>query len=385
MHLKTLALIFCTLVFIVLTLELVCAITTISASSVYPGETISITINPNKKFGFRPVIPVMQNTTLVDAILVSCSDPCNTKQTINYVVPQSFEGQYYFATWDYQIADYEIDFFTVSQPPQQWQVYRPDITDFDSPNQHLLVNPIKGKNSSVIISSIINARKCGDYSLNAYLCSPNNYFNCNKNNYTYSAVLNYAYKVGSQDCMYEYRGNSTLQFWRKPGTWKLRIALSDNIFNETNFTYNMLATINYTDSIDFGELYMNKWVTARPLGGISLINFGNIGVNLTWQGENFNCTSPNCTGIWQISYPDPVFQIDDDSLFNETSETGVWPVYITNYSVSYFSPYPHLKTCISDSCNSSVGERFSTYYNMRIPELPFGNYEGKVQINILIP
>ncbi|MFH1501001.1 MAG: hypothetical protein ABIE22_03585 [archaeon] len=668
----------CIILFIIMIflIETVSAITTISPTELYSGQDLRIVIRPNRNYGFYPILYVMKNSTVVDTINTDCSNPCTTRPTlIDYIIPSNFEGQYYIATFDYRIDDWEFDFFDVLAPPESWQIYNTYISDLENP-QDYIVNPIAGTNSNITINSVLFAQQCTRYQLSAYLCEPvtgssvlsfgeirkisnvggnwqtvpllgsysspvivctynipsttdppavtriknitsssfdlkiqnpcdlttptssdvtcliiekgaynledgtkleaftytstqtdrsgdwtpvntgfsQSYANprvigqvmsyndtnwssfwcsngnqadpptsnlytgkhvaedpnrvrknetmgyivfeqgtgtignldyeagrtgntirgidnsppypcslsstfsvgvasqvamnggnggwaylfgsspitsvinlaidedqcsdsernhaaeevdylvfssqgrltrtvatqqqtvCNSTNYTYLVPLTYQYRISNRNCFYQYQGTDAMQFFRKPGTWIVRVELAGTVSNQTNFTYNTLTAINYTDLIDFGNLVANQWVTSRPTGGVDLVNQGNIGVNLTWQGQNFQCVSPLlCSGRWDISWPDPVFQVDDDPFFNETTETGVYPAYLTNYSVAYFSPYPYLRTCISDKCNNSIGERFKTYYNMKIPELPEGTYEGAVQINILIP
>ena len=120
------------------------------------------------------------------------------------------------------------------------------------------------------------------------------------------------------------------------------------------------------------------WNIAVPQSGLNLSNAGNIKTMIDWTSSGFQCISANCTDFFSTYYQgENTFQIDDDIYFLETNETGFLPQFITNYSLNFF-PSKNISVCISDFCNNSIGEKITTYYNLKIPEIQRGQYEGNI-------
>src|SRR3989344_4388846 len=71
---KKIFFIFISVFLLILISEFVYAeIVTINPNIAYPGDTITINIRPNKKFGFYNIISVMKDADVVDLITVSCA------------------------------------------------------------------------------------------------------------------------------------------------------------------------------------------------------------------------------------------------------------------------------------------------------------------------
>jgi hypothetical protein len=361
----------------------VSAITTLNTDVVNPSNTIKLTIKPTNA-GFYNIINVhdADDDAVVGVIVVNCATICTKKNNkVNYVVPGSFFGGYYFATFDYGINDYELDTFSVI-PPEGAPSGSLTIQEVRNTNAgtNTLVNPEQGKNSSVTFNVELNINSCQTYSLNGYFCNKTIINSCSNTNFTNSVPLNFISRQGNR-CTFSYVGEDYFPFYQPGGEWKA-VARSGVLRDELNFTYTSLTAINYSSVIDFGQLNANVWNVGIPAGGIDMINFGNVPMLVDWRSDGFACISQNCTDFWSLFVEgEDLFQLDDDDLFFESNETGLLPVFITNYTLNYFPP-GNLSTCISSSCNDSIGERTKTHFNLKIPDIQRGVYEGDITITL---
>jgi len=371
----------------ILLIEFVLAITEISPLTVYPENTISLIISPNKKFGFYNIVYVHDSdNNVVDLINIPCDTVCKTKTTIDYNVPSDFLGDYYFATFDYELEDYELDFFIVIEQGEAplGTLTLEGIKNFGS-DLNFFITPEQGQRANIEISVTIKEKSCQTYNVFAYLCKPNNVSLCGSENYDFKIPLDFISKQG-QICSFNYIGTDYFPFYEVPGTWGI-ISKSGAISDEANFTYAELKAINYSASIDFKTLNSLMWNTGVPLTGLNLSNAGNIPLTIDWQSNGFSCTfPPTCTDFWPTTESgtgEPAFQIDDDNFFAEApvDETGLNPVFIIGTPNNFF-PTTGLPTCISDSCNNSLGEKTLTYYNLKLPDMEKGIYQGDIVVTL---
>lgn len=371
----------------ILSIEFVLAITGISPSVVYPEDTISLIISPNKKFGFYNIIYVHNSDDdVVDLINIPCDTVCKTRTTIDYNVPSDFLGDYYFATFDYELENYELDPFIVIEQGEapSGTLTLEGIKNFGS-DLNFFITPEQGQRANIEISVTIKERLCQTYNVFTYLCKPDNVSLCSSENYDFKIPLDFISKQG-KTCSFNYTGADYFPFYEVPGTWRI-ISKSGAISDEANFTYAELKAMSYSASVNFKTLNSLMWNTGVPLAGLNLSNAGNIPLTIDWQSNGFSCTfPPTCTDFWPTTESgtgEPVFQIDDDNFFAETpaDETGLSPVFIIGTPNNFF-PTTGLSTCISDSCNNSIGEKTLTYYNLKLSDMEKGIYQGDIVVTL---
>ncbi|MBS3085609.1 hypothetical protein J4225_02900 [Candidatus Pacearchaeota archaeon] len=360
-------------------------ITIISPAVVYPGDIITITVSPTK-LGFYNIIYVYKDATLVDLINVPCATICKKRQVVSYVVPANFLGDYYFATFDYATNNYELDYFKViEQGGALGGALSISYIGNTNNGVNTLITPEQGANAGITIDTQLKASNCQTYIVNAYLCNSTISAFCSSANYTIKIPLQLKSQTG-KNCRFGYQGMDYFPFYQPGDNWKLYVK-SGILSIETIFDYASLAAISYPSVIDFGQLNARQWNIGVPSSGLDLINHGNVPVLLEWTSSGFTCIEPiTCTDFWptfENSTGENTFQIDDDEFFLEPvqDETGIAPAFITNYQPDYF-PQNQLALCISSICLDGVGERYKTYFNLKIPEIQRGSYEGDVILTI---
>jgi len=366
--------------------NLVLAITTINKQVIYPGDTIKLTIRPNRRAGFYNIISVMKDEQVVDLITVQCPTICRIRRTVYYTIPQDFLGEYYFATFDYAINDYELDPFAVIEqggaPTGEFKELI--IKNIDTPF-NLLVYPKQGKNADITISTLLRVKDCQNYNVFAYLCDLNQLSTCTIDEYTHKIQLPLVNQV-RRKCWFNYTGEDYFPFYYQAGDWQ--VFVKSGIVEKTeNFTYSNLVAINYPSFINFGSLNARMWNIGVPQSGQDLTNYGNLPMKVHWNSTSFNCVSEACTDSWLTYYQttdEYTFQIDDDNLFLQEIETGLEPVFITNFTADYF-PQNDLAVCISPTCNDNLGEKIKTFFHLKIPDIGKGIYQGEIKITIHPP
>ena len=357
-------------------------ITSLDKTVVFPGDTIQLTIRPSNA-GFYNVINVHNSQgNVVDAIIINCATVCK-KKTVkqNYAVPSTFLGNYYFATFDYAVNGYELDYFNVIEQGGATQGTL-NLVEMKSVGAltNLVVFPNQGSYSNISVRAELNDNSCNGFNVSAYLCNETHINNCSSFNYNYNFSLNFILKQGNL-CTFAYVGEDYFPFYLPPGNWEA-VVKSGILIDSDNFTYSALQAINYSYSIVFGSLNAQVWNVGLPNEGVDLINFGNVPTRVSWESDGFSCVSVNCTDFWQSSFQgEDRFQIDDDTLFSEANETDLNPAFITNYSVNYF-PQANLSVCVSENCNNSIGERIKTFFNLKIPSIERGEYMGDIKITM---
>jgi len=383
---KKIFFIFISVFLLILISEFVYAeIVTINPNIAYPGDTITINIRPNKKFGFYNIISVMKDADVVDLITVSCATICKQNRVVYYTIPSNFLGQYYFATFDYAVNDYELDYFNVIEPggAPAGQFTELSINNVES-GINLIVNPEQGEHANITITTLLNVKNCQNYNVFAYLCDLKLISQCSDLQYTHKIPLVLAIRIRN-NCWFNYTGNDYFPFYYPGGDWTI-LAKSGIVEITKNFTYSELIAINYSSLINFGTLNAKVWNVGVPQDSIDLINFGNVPLMIDWNSTGFSCIDPGCMDNWLTYYESTdeyTFQIDDDNLFLEQIETGLQPVFITNFTTNYF-PQAQLSVCASDNCDNNIGERVKTFFNLKIPDIQRGVYEGGIKITAYI-
>jgi len=363
------------------------AITTINPDVVLPGEEIKLTIKPSKQ-GFYNTINVMQGQDVVDLINIDCPTICTKRKTAQYVVPEGFAGDYYFTTFDYEINDYELDNFSVinqSEPPPEPPPETPEgtltieeILNTDA-GVHTLIYPEQGKNANITILTKLKIKNCQDYGVIAYLCD-SNISQCNQTQYTHQIPLTLSNQVG-RNCWFSYEGEDYFPFYQLEDNWTAFVK-SGLLEASENFIYNSLTAIDYPSFINFGNLNAQTWNIGVPEQTPQLTNFGNTPFMAEWSSEGFICVSENCTGFWSTFHnEEKTFQIDDDTQFLEENETGFNPSFITNFTIDYF-PSDNISVCISQNCTDNIGEKINTSFNLKLPQIQRGNYQGDIVISL---
>ncbi len=357
--------------------------TTIIPNLVYPGDIITLTINPSRKDGFYNIIYVHDSGgNVVGLINVNCDIVCKKRTIVNYIVPANFLGEYYFATFDYATDNYELDYFTVMEEggAAQGELVIDDIHNFGS-SLNFLIDPEQGERANIEILANLKDKECDTYQVLVFLCKPELIGSCSSTDYTHQIPLSFLSRKGNI-CTFNYIGADYFPFYEKAGEWKI-IAESGLLSDERLFIYNNLTAISYSSFINFGTLNSQMWNIGVPSSGEDLINFGNVEVMVDWQSSGFSCVSPvGCIDFWSTFYEgENTFQIDDDNLFAEETETGLEPVFITDFASNYF-PQLGLSVCISDSCGDDIGEKVTTFYNFKIPGLQKGVYQGDISITL---
>lgn len=171
---KKIFLIFFFGILVIKNLTLIIAATVINQSIVYPGDWIRITITPNRNFGFYNLIYVHNSSgDVVDTITVPCATVCKTRQIVNYNVPLNFLGTYYFATFDYQTNNYELDYFTVTEPgtPRAGTLTVREIRN-KTGGSNFVVGLGNSQNADIKINVSLTGATCEIYNVKAYLCEP---------------------------------------------------------------------------------------------------------------------------------------------------------------------------------------------------------------------
>ncbi len=275
--------IFLSLITTIFLINFVLAITNINPDVAYPETEIELSISPNKKFGFYNIIYVHDSEDLVvDLINIPCDTVCKSRQNIAYSIPTNFLGNYYFATYDYEIEDYELDSFSVIE---QGGAEGGTLTIQEIKNSgsdiNFLISPEQGQKANIEILTTLKSKSCENYNVKTYLCEPDLFTTCSSEIYTYNIPLNFISKTG-QTCNFNYIGADYFPFYEVPGDWKI-ISQSGATYDETNFIYAELKAMNYPSSINFGTLNANMWNTGIPAEGIDLINHGNIPLTIDWQ------------------------------------------------------------------------------------------------------
>jgi len=386
MKFKLLILLFiCIVIFIIFPNLVSAEIATIRGGIVkYPGDEMNLVIKPTSA-GFYNIIYVYKETEIVDIINVDCSTICTKIRRVYYTVPSDFLGEYYFATFDYAIDDYELDYFNIIEMSgaPKGELTIEHIQNAES-GINKIINPEQGKNANISILTKLKIKDCELYEVQGYLCNSTIPV-CNEQNYTYQLALSLkSVSTNGRLCFWGYDGEDYFPFYQTADNWKL-FAKSGILKAEENFTYTTLAAINYTSAIDFGTLNAQMWNIGVPQQNTpNLINFGNTPLAIEWTCDGFNCVSANCTDFWGTYYQEEnTFQIDDDNQFLQEpiNETGLTPIFITNYSLDYF-PENNLSVCISSFCNDSIGERTITYYNLKIPDIQRGEYQGDIIVTM---
>lgn len=383
---KKLSIILFSGILIISLIQFISAITGIYPTSVYPGDTIGLTISPNKKFGFYNIIYVHDsNDNVVDLINIPCDTVCTIRQNLDYIIPSNFLGDYYFATFDYEIDDYELDPFIVIEQGEapSGTLTLEAIRNFGS-NLNFFITPEQAQRANIEILTTIKEKSCETYDVFAYLCKPDNVILCSSENYDFEIPLNFVSKTG-QTCSFNYIGTDYFPFYEIPGTWRI-ISKSGAISDESDFIFTELIAITYPSSVNFGTLNSLMWNTGTPSGGLNLSNAGNMPLTIDWQSDGFSCTfPPECTDFWPTHDGiENTFQIDDDNLFAEDplAETGLNPTYIIDTPNNFF-PETGLSICISDLCDDNIGEKTPTYYNLKLPDIERGVYQGDIVVTIL--
>ena len=380
---------FYTLFLVILIISFVSAeIITISSNIVNPGDNITLTIRPTKS-GFYNIIYVHKNTSVVDLINVPCTTICTRRQTLIYNIPSNFVGGYYFATFDYAINNYELDFFNVIESGGANQgALTLDYIGNVIFGTNGIINPEQGKNANINISVSLKDKKCNTYNVNAYLCNSSLLTSCTLDNYTLNIPLSFESKSGTV-CKFSYRGEDFFPFYQSASDWQIFVR-TGILEDRDNFVYTSLSALNYTSFINFGRLNTQQWNIGIPSSGIDLLNFGNIPLSIEWSSERFSCITENCTDFFLVynkTINESYFQVDDDNLFMEGSivgdnetETGLNPIFITNATLEFFPE--NLSVCINKNCNNNIGERVKTFYNLKIPNIQRGVYEGEIKISL---
>jgi len=361
-------------------------IVSINPVSVYEGDTITLTIKPAKA-GFYNIINIHDvDNNVVDVIVVDCGATiCTKRNIINYIVPAGFLGQYYFAIFDYAIDDYELEYFGVLEqvdpgdpPPGQGSLEIVYIQN-EVGGTNTLVNPEQGQNARISISVLLNIESCESYFVDGYICD-SSVGVCDDQTYTYQIPLVLSSQAGRK-CYWEYVGEDYFPFYQQPDNWKLYIK-SGHLTDLLDFMYTPLMAIDYVTVIDFGTLNLQMWNVGVPETDEQLINHGNVEMMVEWTSSGFSCVSPGCKDFWSTFYNDEnTFQIDDDNLFMEETETLLEPVFITDFTDDYFPQNP-LAVCISDLCDGDIGESTMTYFNLKIPSIERGVYQGDIVISL---
>jgi len=374
----------CVSFFIILSSLVFAEITTIKSETVkYPDEEMKLVIMPTNS-GFYNIIYVYKDTEIVDLINVNCNTVCTKKRRVYYTVPADFLGEYYFATYDYAIEDYELDYFSVikSGGAPSGELIVEHIQNSES-GVNGIINPEQGKNANISILTRLRIKECSQYTVQGYLCN-STVPECNAQDYTYQLPLTLkSVSTNGRRCYWEYIGEDYFPFYQAGDNWKLYVE-SGILKNIADFTYTTLAALNYPAEIDFGTLNAQLWNIGVPDNGVEMINHGNLPLTLEWTCSGFDCVSPECTDYWSTFYlGENTFQIDDDKLFLELpeDETGLNPVFITDYSLDYF-PETGLAVCISSACNDNLGEKTMTYYNLKIPDIQKGKYHGDILVTM---
>jgi len=210
---------------------------------------------------------------------------------------------------------------------------------------------------------------------------------CTSLHSTYEVPLTYSSTISPDECLFQYIGTDAMQFYKPNGDWKMSVFYTNDIFEEVDFTYNQLSAITYPASINFGTLNKLMWNTGIPSTGLDLSNAGNMPLTIDWQSSGFTCIDPpTCTDFWptiEQGTGDPTFQIDDDTFFAEDplDETDNLPTFILPTPNNFF-PAPGLSICIADDCNNNIGEKVNTLFNLKIPSIERGTYQGDILVTL---
>ena len=318
-------------------------------------------------------------------------------------------------------TNYETTLDLVDYLPQIDEIFLSDLaitedascTDF-IPAQLCYITPSGGTYSSVNIkiSTADDDNDCSpslSFLSNAILCLVDaaGVESCDSLNnaiYNYSLTLteysgtscNFTIAVPSGDS----RG---IEFFKAPAKYKIYVNASSQAGYSTTlwnyeWEYSELPDSTFPDSVYLGDritdggdgIQLGQWNPGLSLAQV--INQGNKILGLEWgatdprkvDGTPFTCTEtePNCcsaqdsAGCWDLTTADD-FQIDDDNIHGESTETGLSPQNVPEQpSVIQFNPASGLQVCDTMICDSGINERLNTYFHIMPPAgLPAGEYE----------
>ncbi|MFH1501000.1 MAG: hypothetical protein ABIE22_03580 [archaeon] len=306
-------------------------------------------------------------------------------------------------------------FELVDHLPQFVDVYLSDVSANELSCtgfvQNCFVNPAAGTYAPIHITYRFNDsdRDCGGFPTHAAgadlcLVDAAGSVTCLPTNANYSFTLSYS-AASNEFCNFTVdiaQGNAnSVEFFRSPGDYKIHVnassqaGASTTIFN-ANWTYGSLPDIFYSSSVDLGDpstcggndIQLGSWNPGSCLAVAN--NSGNVLLNLTWEATDFGLgapsdCSPSNTTCWDIT-SNPEFELDDDNLQGESTETGFFPITIPETAfVREFYPSGGLDVCDRMTCDSSsLDETLDTYFHILPPvNLEPGTYETDITITQL--
>jgi len=164
------------------------------------------------------------------------------------------------------------------------------------------------------------------------------------------------------------------QFWKAPSNYKVYanvtesgtygpagIIRSSDTERATTWTYNSLQGINYPTSINLGTLTMGQWNNGTT--EYQMVNWGNVIMDVLWNSSDFQ-DGGDQTHIDTMTE----FQIDDDNIAGEGSETGLTPFTLNTTSITTskeFQPTNGLIRCDSNACNNA-NAYLGTYWHINL-------------------
>ena len=177
-------------------------------------------------------------------------------------------------------------------------------------------------------------------------------------------------------CVFVFTVNKTTAngfptFWTAPAIYKVNVNVTTSgVYGSTikratdtqrdgTWEFKSLQGIEYTTTVALGTLLMGQWNSG--LSKYILNNTGNIVMNIRWNASDF-VNGTDTTSIDSLS----TFQIDDDNIANETSETLLTPLTLNTTertTSTRFQPASGLPKCDDDAC---AGDGLNTYYHMNL-------------------
>ncbi len=276
-------------------------------------------------------------------------------------------------------SNYDDSFRLYDYLPDIFQI---QIADSGSEYSDQAANPIAHSDASIAIRMQATDRD-GDCAFGhqayASICDNSTITTCTEANAQYRFLLNKISLATGDDCFYEIQGNASIgtpEFWKKPGTWKVKGNITENLSAgsgnqrtadpqiNADFIYNELNAANYPVTLYLGDASVELGSFNTNLTAALLENWGNIALNLSWK-----VTDPiSDNDYWNLSVEgNDDFIIDDDTDPVLETVPGVLPVNLT-YVNQFFHPSTGLEPCNANACDSPfLNETFGTYYHIRPP------------------